>query len=62
MKFYFNFQEAALHLAVSRGNTEIVKLLLSNSTIDINSKRILNDIYILLKIKLQMTFQNNIDQ
>lgn len=47
MKLYFIFineicccffNKAALHLAVEEGNKEIVKLLLSNKKINLNSK------------------------
>ena len=34
-------KETALHLAVKKGNLEIVQLLLSDKNIDINNKQIL---------------------
>lgn len=36
MIFKYIFNKAPLHLAVEKGNTEIVKLLISNKNIDIN--------------------------
>lgn len=40
MKFHSLFNKAALHIAIQKGYTDIVKILLSNSNIDVNSKSI----------------------
>ena len=34
--YYFFLNQAALHQAVYKGNTEIVKLLMTNDKLDIN--------------------------
>lgn len=36
MIFQYIFNKTPLHLAVEKGNTEIVKLLISNKNLDIN--------------------------
>ena len=41
MKLRFYFEEAALHIAVEQDNIEIVKLILSQPKIDINSISVL---------------------
>ena len=41
MKLYFNIQKTALHIAVEKGNVEIVQLLLMNEKLDINILSIL---------------------
>lgn len=41
-KFVFCFKIAPLHIAVQNGNTEIVQLLLSTQSLDVNKIYILN--------------------
>lgn len=38
MKFYFEFNQTALHEAVQRGNLEIIKLLVNQNGIDVNAE------------------------
>lgn len=40
MKLLAKFYQTALHFAVGKKNTEIVKLLLSSKSIDVNIKNI----------------------
>ena len=40
MKLSSNLNKTALHIAVEKGNTEIVQLLLAQKNIDVNSKLI----------------------
>ena len=42
MKLSLDFQSTALNIAVERGNSEIIQLLLSNPKIDVNYPNILN--------------------
>lgn len=40
MKFVFEFQKTALHMAIENENTDIVRLLLAKPEIDVNIKYI----------------------
>lgn len=40
ISFFNDFNKCALQLAVEKGNDDIVKILLQNSMIDVNSKSI----------------------
>lgn len=40
MKYIKHFKDAALHIAVRKNNVEIVRILLSNKNIDVNSKSV----------------------
>ena len=42
MKFSFLINKNALHIAVEKGNTEIIQLLLSHQDTDVNVKTIIN--------------------
>ena len=42
MKLYFSIQKTALHIAVEKGNVEIVQLLLMNDKLDTNILSILS--------------------
>lgn len=49
MKFwFFLFYKASIHLAIEKQNTEIVKLLLSCKTIDVNIVSISNSNYLII--------------
>ena len=48
MKLWFIFHKTALHLAIEKQNTEIVKLLLENEKLDINHLYIQNCQYFIL--------------
>ena len=47
--FFFN-EKAALHIAVEKGNIELIKILLSNPNIDINLYTILNIVFVYIII------------
>lgn len=36
MKFEFVFYKTALHMAIEKGNVEIVQILLANGKVDVN--------------------------
>ena len=38
MKFIYFFHKTALHVAIERGNPDIVRLILSQPSIDVNVK------------------------
>lgn len=53
------FNQTSLHAAVKKGNTDIVKLLLQQKDIDINSINIYNqNIFNNISIQIFIQFQN----
>lgn len=56
-KITFNF--TALYYAIRNGNTELVRLLLTNKDIDINIKYILKSRIIFMKFKTNFFFLSN---
>lgn len=53
------FNQTSLHAAVKKGNTDIVKLLLQQKDIDINSINIYNQIiFNTISIQIFIQFQN----
>ena len=52
MKLPNNIHKAALHIAIEKENIEIVKLLISQTTIDINLPYISLNIHIKFEFKL----------
>ena len=51
MKLFHQFYKTALHIAVEKENIEIIKLLLTNDQIDVNTLNILKYYFIKFKIK-----------
>ena len=50
MKFWIYIERAALHIAVEKGNIQIIQLLMTSKRIDINIQSILIVIFISLTI------------